>query len=127
MSFRKNQRRETFGYQKIDGITYLPVSGKRILEGSTINQLLLDASGKEAIVIYGTYEVKIEGESLKSEELVEEYVDYLEQVLVGSTIRSAIIHSQMSLTIKLDSSPAIEIYIDNSLPHYYDVAWGYNS
>ncbi|MEM7368042.1 MAG: hypothetical protein AAF587_05535 [Bacteroidota bacterium] len=123
MSFRKNQRRDTFGYQKVEGKVYVPIAGKTILEGSTIDHLLLDASSQEALILYGAYEVNIDGTKIKHEELVEEYIDFLNQLLIGSTIRSAIVHSQLSLTITIDSNPPLSIYIDNTIPHYWDVAW----
>lgn len=126
MGYHKNEWILKFGYKKVGGNIFLPINGKRIQTGSKIDRILLDSKGVEKITIHGDFKVVINGESTGSDEIIEEFEDFLQSIIIDAPIQEAWMDNQGSLTICIDSDPKIRLFVDNEKFEWPIAKWTYD-
>lgn len=111
MGYSKNNWIHKKSFQKVGGKIIFPVAGKRILEGSSIEKLLLNKERREQIEVHGRYQIIVEGSAVEEDDFTEEFIVYIESVLIGATIEQAWMSKDGSLTINVNSDPTIRFFV----------------
>lgn len=87
---------------------------------------MLNEKPLENIELHGKFVILLSGDTIYQDDFTEELVQFIESTIIETTIEKAWIDKEGSLTIDIDSNPAIRIFVSNEGVEWPIEKWTYH-